>query len=166
MDEPKGGNLSDEHLLRLGRNALWLEHYQVACEAFREYCDRLSHHQKKIPPTVLAYYGLALGHCQNVREGLRICLEALSADRRDPMIYLCLARLYVLAGSKRSAVDVITQGLRVRANHRGLKALRSGLGVRQSRPVPFLPRENAVNVRLGRVLKKLKGKIGPAKALA
>jgi len=166
MDERKAGKLSDEQLLRLGRNALWLERYQNACEAFREYCDRLSHQERKIPPTVLAYYGLALGHSQNVREGLKICLKALSADRRNPTIYSCLARLYVLAGSKRSAVDVILQGLRVRANHRGLNALRVDLGVRQSRPIPFLPRESPVNIRLGRALKKLKRKIGPAKALA
>ena len=166
MDKREAGNLSDEQLLRVGRDALWLGRYQDASDALRQYCDRLSHHEKKIPPTVIAYYGLALGHSANVREGLQICLGALSVDRRNPTIYLCLARLYVLAGSKRSAVDVIAQGLRYRANHRGLNALRVDLGVRQSRPIPFLPRENPVNIRLGRVLKKVKRKIGPARALA
>lgn len=38
-------------------------------------------------------------------------------------------------------------------------ALRRALGVRQVRAIPFLPRDNAVNVRLGRVLRKLKDKM-------
>jgi hypothetical protein len=44
------------------------------------------------------------------------------------------------------------------AEKRGLIALRRALGVRQVRAIPFLPRDNAVNVRLGRILRKVKGK--------
>jgi CII-binding regulator of phage lambda lysogenization HflD len=113
---------------------------------------------KPIPPSVLAFYGLAVGHAENVRDGLKICFQALSADRRNSNAYLCLARLYVLADSKKNAIDVLGQGIRVCQNRRELIALRRTLGIRQVRAIPFLPRDNAVNVRLGRVLRKLKGK--------
>ncbi len=122
--------------------------------------------REAIPPTILGFYGLAVGHSRNVREGLKICLEALSQDRRNPNIYLCLARLYVLANSKKKAIDVLTQGLRVSRKHRGLHALREGLGVRQKVPIPFLSRENAVNVRLGRAVHKLRRKSGASPAIA
>lgn len=166
MGKRAPGNLTDEQLFRQGRDALWLESYREASEALQEYCERLTRKGRTILPVVLAYYGLAVGHARNVRDGMKICQEALSSDRGNPDSYLCLARLYVLSGSKKRALDVISQGLRVRANHRGLNALRARLGVRQGRPVPFLPRESTVNVHLGKALKKLKKKIRPATALA
>ncbi len=84
MDDRELQSLSDEQLLRLGRNALLLERYEEASDALRQYCARFSRSERKIPPTVIAYYGLALGHCGNVREGLQICQGALSVDRRNP----------------------------------------------------------------------------------
>lgn len=159
-------SLSEEQLLRLGRDAIWLERYGDASEALSEYCDRLSRYKLPIAPAILAYYGLAVGHSRDVREGLRICLDALSKDRRDPSIYFCAARLYILADSKKSALDIIAQGLRISRSHRGLTALRQSLGLRQRVPIPFLPRQNAVNVKIGRAIRKIRGKAVPRKVLA
>ena len=158
MDVLDAWSLSDEQLLRQCRDALALERYREACDALAEYCGRSMRLDKPIPPSVLAFYGLAVGHAENVRDGLKICFQALSADRRNSNAYLCLARLYVLADSKKNAIDVLGQGIRVCQNRRELIALRRALGIRQIRAIPFLPRDNAVNVRLGRVLRKLKGK--------
>jgi hypothetical protein len=93
-----------------------------------------------------------------VKEGLKICLQALSSDRRNPDAYLCLARVYLLQGSRRNAIDVLAQGVRLCGNNRGLTELRNGLGIRQPPPIPFLPRESTINVRLGRALRKRKQK--------
>jgi hypothetical protein len=161
MDVLDAWSLSDEQILRRGRDALARESYQEACDALGEYCDRSMRLEKPIPPSVLAFYGLAVGYAENVRDGLKICFQALSSDRRNSNAYLCLARLYVLGDSKKNAIDVLGQGIRVCKNRRELIALRRALGVRQVRAIPFLPRDNAVNVRLGRVLRKLKGKTGP-----
>ena len=160
------GSLSEEQLLRVGRDSIWLERYRDACEALGEYCDRLRKFNRPISPAILAYYGLAVGHSRNIREGLRMCLDALSRDRRNPSIYVCAARLYILADSKKNALEVIGQGLRISRNHRGLTALRQSLGVRQRVPIPFLPRRNAINIRLGRALRKMKKKAGRKTALA
>jgi tetratricopeptide (TPR) repeat protein len=159
------GKVSDEKLLRRGRDALWLDKYPEAAQVLALYCSRLKQRGHPVPPTILAYYGLAVGHARNVREGLKLCLEALSADRRNPTIYLCLARLYVLSGSRKNAIEILAQGIRVRPNHRGLNMLREELGVRQRRPIPFLPRESAFNVHLGRFLRKVKKKRTPIQAV-
>jgi hypothetical protein len=159
-------SLSEEQLLRVGRDAIWLERYRDASDALAEYCSRLTKHNRPISPAILAYYGLAVGHSQNVREGLRLCLDALSKDRRSPTIYLCAARLYILANSKKNALDVITKGLRVSRGHRGLNALRLSLGVRQRVPIPFLPRRSAVNIQIGRALRRMKKKQRSKTALA
>jgi hypothetical protein len=161
MDVLDAWSLSDDQLLRRGREALRLERYREACDALGEYCGRSIRMSKPIPPSSLAFYGLAVGHAENVRDGLQICFQALSADRRNSNAYLCLARLYVLADAKKNAINVLGQGIRVCGNQRDLIALRRALGIRQVRAIPFLPRDNAVNVRLGRVLRKLKGKAKP-----
>jgi len=162
MDVLDAWSLSDEQLLRQGRDALRLGRYREACDVLAEYCGRSIRMERQIPSSALAYYGLAVGHAENVRDGLEICFQALAADRRNPNAYLCIARLYVLADAKKNAIDVLGQGLRVAKNHRGLIALRRDLGVRQRRAVPFLPRESALNVRLGKVLRKLRKNPPPA----
>ena len=156
--------VSDEKLLRRGRDALWLDRYPEAAHVLSVYCSRLKQRGQPVAATVLAYYGLAVGHARSVREGLKLCLEALSADRRNPTIYHCLARLYVLSGARKNAIEVLAQGLRVRPNHRGLNTLREELGVRQRRAIPFLPRESSVNVHLGRLLRKVRKKRTPIPA--
>lgn len=166
MDVLEAWSLSYEQLLRQGRHALSRGRYRDACDSLAEYCGRSIRQERAIPSTVLAFYGLAVGHAENVRDGLKICFQALAADRADPNTYLSLARLYVLADAKKNAIDVLAQGLRVSPNHRGLNALRRGLGQRQGRAIPFLPRENKVNVRLGRVIRKLRKKVPPESELA
>ena len=158
MDVTEAWSLSDDQLLRVCRKELHFERYREAYDALLEYCGRFIREGRRISPSILASYGLAVAHAENVREGLKICLEALSSDRRNPEAYLCLARVYLLAGSRRSAIDVLAQGIRLCGKHRGLSELRNGLGIRQRPPIPFLPRENTINVALGRALRKPKQK--------
>jgi hypothetical protein len=158
MDVTEAWSLSDDQLLRVCRKELHFERYRQAYDALLEYCARLMREGRRVPPGILASYGLAVAHAENVKEGLRICLQALSSDRRNPDVYLCVARVYILQGSRRNAIDVITQGLRLCGTHRGLSELRNELGIRQSPPIPFLPRESSINVRLGRALRKRKQK--------
>ena len=40
----------------------------------------------------------------------------------------------------------------------GLTALRQSMGVRQAVPIPFLPRKSAVNIRIGRAIRRIKKK--------
>ena len=158
MDMTEAWSLSDDQLLRVCRKELHSKRYRQAYDGLLEYCGRQIREDRRIPPSILALYGLAVAHAENVREGLKICLEALSSDRRNPDAYLCLARVNVLQGSKRNAIDVIAQGIRLCGKQSGLSELRSELGIRRPPPIPFLPRENTLNVRLGRALRKRKQK--------
>ena len=156
MDVTEAWSLSDDQLLRVCRKELHFERYRQAYDALLEYCARLMREGRRVPPSVLASYGLAVAHAENVKEGLKICLQALSSDRRNPDAYLCLARVYVLQGSRRNAIDVLAQGVRLCGQNRGLLELRHELGIRQPPPIPFLSRDSTINVRLGRALRKRK----------
>lgn len=149
-------DLKDEELLRQGREALKLQRYGQASDLLSEYCDRLTKQDTPIPAGVLANYALALGHTRRLKEGLDICLKALSYEPRNPHVYLNLAQLYILADSKKKAIDAIGRGLRVSPDHRWLLRLREELGVRKAPPIPFLSRSSAVNAKLGKVIRSAK----------
>ena len=151
----------EEELLRLGREALKREQFVQAREFLAEYCERLSKRGTPLPPGVLASYALALGNTRGLKEAVELCLRALELDRRNPHVYWSLAQLYMLGDSKKRAIEAIADGLRFSPDHRGLLALRDGLGVRRPPPVPFLPRNSGLNVRLGKAIHKLKGSPKP-----
>lgn len=146
----------EEELLRLGREALKREQFVQARDFLAEYCERLSKRGTPIPPGVLASYALALGNTRGLKEAVELCLRALNQDRRNPHVYWSLAQLYILGDSKKRAFDAIAEGLRFSPDHRGLLALREGLGVRRPPPVRFLPRNSGINVLLGKAIHRLK----------
>ena len=149
-------DLSDEELLRMGREALKLERFEQAREYLAEHCDRVGKRGSPVAPGVLASYALTLGRTRALKEGIQICLKAVAGDRRNPHVYWSLAQLYLLAGTRKRAVDAVSEGLRFAPDHRGLLRLREEMGVRKPPPIRFLPRESGVNVKLGKAIHKLK----------
>lgn len=147
----------DEELLKRGRDALKLQRYPQARELLSEYCDRQTKRDLSVPTGILASYALALGHTKSLKEGLELCLKAVSSDKRNPHIYWSLAQLYMLSGSRKKAVEALEIGLRVTPDHRGLLKLRDEFGVRRPPPIRFLSRDSVVNVKLGKALHRLKG---------
>lgn len=157
-------SLPDEELLLEGRSALKLGRYAQAHGFLLEYCQRMAAHQVSVPPGVIASYGLTLGHMRRSKEGLEMCLKAWRSEPRNPHIAFCLAELYVLVGARRKAVDAVERGLFAAAEHSGLLRLRGELGVRQAPPIRFLPRAHALNVKVGRALRRWKSRSRPAPA--
>lgn len=150
-------DLSDEELTRRGRVQLRHGRYALASELLAVYCSRMIAQDRAIGASILAGYGLAIGMTGDLEEGLATCQRALSTDRRNPDIWAALARLTLRSGDRKKALDAVAKGLRVAPRNKELLDLRRSLGVRQRPPVPFLDRDNPVNVRIGRVLKRLKG---------
>jgi predicted Zn-dependent protease len=150
-------DLSDEELARRGRVQLRHGHYALASEILSAYCSRMIAQDRAIGASVMAGYGLAIGMTGDLEEGLATCQRALSTDRRNPDIWAALARLMLLSGDRKKAFDAVARGLRLAPRHRELLDLRRSLGVRRRPPVPFLTRDNPLNVCIGRVLNRLTG---------
>lgn len=150
-------SIPDEDLARRGRNFARRGQYALANEFLSEYCARALRQEKAIPGSVLAAYGLAVGLSADLKEGIEICLRALSSDRRNPEIFLSLARLHAHAGSRKRAIEAIDRGLGFSVQHRELMELKKQLGQRQIPLLPFLSRDHPINVRLGRLFHRLRG---------
>ena len=149
-------NVSDDILARRGREFARRGQFKLANEFLSEYCTRAVQQDRAIPGVILASYGLAVGMTTDLKEGIEICHRALNSDRRNPEIYLSIARLQVQAGSRKKAVEAIERGLSFSDKNRELLALQKQIGQRQQPPVPFLSRNSPVNVKLGRLFHKLK----------
>jgi tetratricopeptide (TPR) repeat protein len=158
MSTPELGLFSDEKLLRMAREALQLRRYSRAGELFREYFERQYKLGKPPSASVLAAYGLVLGHMGQPKEGLDLCLKALSVNRRSADVYWGLAGLYALARSRKKTVDAIERGLSLSPGHPELMRLRDEIGFRHTPAIPFLSRDSAVNVRLGKAIHKRRRK--------
>jgi tetratricopeptide (TPR) repeat protein len=150
--------LPDEELARRGRDLVRRGHYALGNELLSEYCSRLIAQDRLISPPVMAAYGLSVGMTGDLAEGLETCQRALAGDRRSAEIWASIARLALLAGAKKKAVEAASRALALAPHSRELLALRRQLGVRRRPAIPFLPRENPINVRLGRLLHRLSGR--------
>jgi tetratricopeptide (TPR) repeat protein len=154
---PKWAEYSEEELVRIGREALRSLRFERARDALAEYVERLQNDKRPVPAGALANYALALGHTSGTKEGLAVCKAALKSNRRLPEVYYCLAQLYLLTRSRKQAFEALREGLARGPEHAGLVALQAQMGVRRKGPVPFLHRDNALNVRLGKALRRGKG---------
>jgi hypothetical protein len=148
---------SDEELLEAGRDAVKREQWPRAMEILGSYVSRFTSRGETVPASGLASYALAVGHNKEVRRGLELCKRAQNTDPRNPHIYWCLSQLYLLGGSRKDAIESVDRGLRAVPDNFLLLRLRRRLGVRQAPPIPFLNRKHHLNVRLGRLMHRMKG---------
>ena len=148
---------SDEELLDSGREATKREQWTQARELLTEYVRRFSARHENVPASAMANYALALAQTKEARLGLDLCRKAQYADPRNPHIFWCLAQIHLIGKSRKEAIEAVEKGLRASPDNFVLLRMRRRLGVRQPPPLPFLDRRHALNVRLGRIIHKLKG---------
>ena len=146
-------SLSEDELVRAGRDALRGLRFSRARDLFEEYLRRLTKEGRGAPAGVLANYALAVGKTGDVKHGITLCQAALKTNRKVAEVYYCLAQLYLMAGSRKMAVETVGQGLACGPAHLGLRETQDRMGVRGSPIVPFLHRDNPINVTLGRALR-------------
>jgi len=112
----------------------------------------------KVPGIVYSYLGYGVAKFQNkTTEGLRLCEHAVKIQFYEADNHLNLARVSVLAGHRRNAVQALNAGLRLDPEHDGLLALKHEIGLRREPILGFLGRDNVINVVLGRIRHTLAG---------
>lgn len=148
---------SDEELLEASRESVKREQWANGARFMSAYMDRFSARAERPPAGAVATFALCLGHTRELRRGLELAKRAQLGDPRNPNVHWCLAQLHILAGSRRDAIEAVERGLRVAPDNFILLRMRRRLGVRQPTPLPFLARNHKLNVRLGRLMHRLRG---------
>lgn len=105
-----------------------------------------------IQPRYLSFYGVCLAvHADRTREGVYFCREAIAREGYNADLHLNHARALLAADKRRDAHEALTRGLAFQPEHREIRILLKKMGIRKRPVLPFLERENPVNVKLGRI---------------
>ena len=128
------------------------EAYALFEEVFAHPVEQETASQKAEYVEALSYYGLAMAMTQGkFKNAVELCRKAIDLQFYNADHFANLVRIYLESGSRKRAVEVLQQGRRTLPGDGTLAALQREIGLR-SRPVlPFLARDNPVNITLGKV---------------
>jgi tetratricopeptide (TPR) repeat protein len=112
----------------------------------------------------LSYFGLCLALVQKkYKAAADLCKRAMDLEFYNGDHYANLARVYMLVGNRKRAVETADAGLKIAPENDLLMKVRSELGVRSRPAVPFLDRSHPINVSLGQARHARKSSESPAK---
>lgn len=104
-----------------------------------------------LPADGLSHYGLCVAVVEKqTRKGVELCQAAISAQFYQTVHYANLVKLYLERDDRRNAVKTLQLGLRRMPGDARLHELRRTMGYRRSPVIPFLGRDNIINVILGK----------------
>lgn len=111
-------------------------------------------------PNYLSYFGLCLAQTErDYDRAVRVCLQALEAQPKDPLLRVNLGKVYRLKGDKASAHTEFLRAWNVKNRHPGAAAELTRMGIRRPPFFPFLPRQNPANKYLGMLRAMLERKL-------
>jgi Flp pilus assembly protein TadD len=149
MSVPVEGN--PERLFRAGMALLRQERPRDAVLAF-EQALKLSPGQ----PAYMSYLGLSMARSRvRPKDALDLCRKAVNAAAYHPEFFHNLGQVYLMSGNRARAREVFLKGLELDRRDHALKGELIAMGVRRTPPIPFLARNNRLNIALGRALKRL-----------
>jgi len=124
-----------------------------------EIISALSYFEKALhieeTPVASSYFAFCIARERGqLSQAISLCSEAIRQEPQNPVHYLNLGRIYVIAGMKLDAIKTLREGLRHEKNQQIIDELNS-LGTRRRPVLFFLKRSNPLNKYLGILLKKL-----------
>jgi Flp pilus assembly protein TadD len=121
-------------------------HAAQALECFRHAVEF-----EQTNPIYLSFLGLSVARSErNWTSALEFCETALRMKRNEARLYLNLAEVYVSAGRREKAVQILDAALRNIGDDPGIKRMRGKLGRRHPLVLPFLDRQHLLNRALGK----------------
>jgi Flp pilus assembly protein TadD len=106
-------------------------------------------------PTVRSYLAFCLAReRRQLQKAISLCNEALQQEPNNPLHFLNLGRVYLVAGQKGKAIQTLRRGLKLGRNPLIMEELKR-LGMRQPPVFPSMGREHPLNKYLGLMLKRL-----------
>ena len=150
VDPSELPQLSARELLQKGTAVLEAGRVDDASLMIFTLCERFAAADESVPPHVLSLYALCLARQGKRKEAVDTARTALRRGSKNALCRLHMAKIYLLADSRRKAIEEVEQGLIHSPNHPDLRRLRRELGIRQRPVIGFLSRDNPLNVKLGK----------------
>jgi tetratricopeptide (TPR) repeat protein len=135
------------------------EKYEEAIEIFEAQLPSLTAGtltDKRAAAAAMSYYGLCIAMVRRkYGDAIQACQISVNSHMFEPDHRYNLAMVFLERGDRRSAVETLNAGLRLRPNHTQIQRIFREIGRRQPPVITFLSRNHPLNVWLG---KKLRGK--------
>jgi tetratricopeptide (TPR) repeat protein len=161
LSEWRTGNLED--LIELGISAAKAAQYERGLIFLAEAYRHVGRDQHRLSGPLISFYGLCLAlHRGRIKEAAEFCGLGIEKDHYNPDVYYNMARVWVAGRSRRKAVEALEKGLALDPRHAGLKRLMAEMGVRKAPVIPFLHRDNPLNVSLGKMRRRKNESKAPA----
>lgn len=145
-------SLSSQNYFKKGLAALVDQNYEDASVFFRRALD-LDRERDRTRPDMryLSYYGLSLAKAGlSTSTALEACRRAASTQALDPVLFLNLGRVYLIAGKRALAAKAFESGLRLAPDSRVLRNELAAIDQRRRPVLPALSRDHLFNRWLGR----------------
>jgi tetratricopeptide (TPR) repeat protein len=153
-------NVKDQEQIRDAIRLTCEERFAEALPLFEQLLPRLGAgtiSDKRLAASAFSYYGVCVAMVRRrYAEAVKYCKISLRSNFLDPDHRYNLAKVYLERNDRRRAVEALNAGLRLNAKHRRLNSMFNELGRRRPPVIPFLPRGNALNIWLGKMLRKPK----------
>jgi hypothetical protein len=140
-----------------GRDAFRAKDYKAAERAFKEVMKSLDEHHV-FYNRVASYLGLAQVLISD-RNGLLLCRDAASSETVHGDVFLNLACAEWHAENRERAIDAVTRGCKIDANHDQLVRACMLLDSRRRNVFPFLSRQHFLNRIVGRMMRRAQDEI-------
>ncbi len=131
-----------------------VEEFDDAVKIFEANLPHLSSGTDKdkiIAAGVFSYYGLCIAALRKqYSDGIKYCELSLKVQSTNPEHYENQAKIHLLARSRSRAVDALFEGLGHDPNNKPINKILDGIGRRRDPVISFLPRNNVLNVYLGK----------------
>jgi len=106
---------------------------------------------RRLAAAAFSYYGLCVAMVRRkYSQAVDYCNVSLKANFMDPDHRANLAQVYLERGDRRKAVETLNAGLRLEPNNTQINLIFDQIGRRRRPVVPFLSRDNPLNVWLGK----------------
>jgi Flp pilus assembly protein TadD len=136
-------------LLRNGHSADAVEYLRHAAELEQQ------------NPYYLSFLGVSVARAQRQwAPAMKFCETALSLKRNEIQLYLNLAEVYMSAGRRDDALEVLDRGLIYFKADARIGRARANLGMRRVPVLQFLEREHFLNRILGKLRHRMLGPLG------
>jgi tetratricopeptide (TPR) repeat protein len=106
---------------------------------------------RRLAGAAFSYFGVCLAaHRKKYAEAVQYCEISLRINPLDPEHRTNLALVYLERDERERAFETLNAGLRLDRKNRRINLILDSLGRRRPPVVPFLSRQNPINIWLGR----------------
>jgi tetratricopeptide (TPR) repeat protein len=134
------------------------EHYEEALELFEKHLPRVAGGDiaaKRLAASAFSFFGLCVAMVnRKYAQAVEYCNISLKANFLDPDHRHNLALVYLERNDRKRAVETLNAGLRLQPDNTAINVVFDRIGRRRPPVLPFLSRDNSLNVWLGRLRAK------------